>query len=61
MSEMPVRDEWRRQTAVIAIRHVSVFVCVCTVASHSSLIAKGRWWAQITDTTGRTVDTDLAG
>lgn len=61
MSEMPERDEYRRQTAVIAIRHVRVFVCVCTVASHSSLIAKGRWWAQITDTAGRTADTDLSG
>lgn len=40
---MPEGDEERRQTAVITIRHVSVFVCVCAVTSNSSLIAKGRW------------------
>lgn len=55
--KMPEQNE----TAVIIIRHVSVFVCVRTVTSHSFLIATGRWGTKITDTAGRMVDTNLSG
>lgn len=61
MLRVSEQDEQRRQSAVLAIRHVSVFVCTCTVTSHSSLIAKGRWGAEIADTAGRMVDTNLSG
>ncbi len=40
---------------------VSEFVCVRTVTSHSSLIARGTWGAEITDTAGRMADTNLSG
>lgn len=36
-------------------------VCICTVTSHSFIIAKGRWGTEITDTAGRMVDTNLFG